>query len=77
MGFIINKYIKGYDRMIKIEMMAERKQYVDKTTNDVKNFYVYYVEVNGIKVYLKPTENTGRQLLDMYINIINKGGDDK
>lgn len=59
--------------MVKIELTAEKRQYADKVTNEIKSFYVYYVEVNGIKIYLKPTENIGRQLLEMYL----KGGDEK
>lgn len=47
-------------------MKLEQEQYsfIDKSTNKEVKGVRYYVLVCGVKVYLKPQESTGKQLLD-------------
>lgn len=47
-----------------MELKREIKSYMKD--GKVVEYVAYYVEINGIKVYLKPTDSTARQILDSY-----------
>lgn len=55
-----------------MELKYEVRQWTDKTTGVVKEFYVYYIEVSGVRIYMQPSDNTGRQLLNFYLKNNNK-----
>ena len=55
-----------------MNLFVELRQWRDDNTGEVKEYYVYYVVVAGVKVYMQPKDNTGRQLLALAVK--NKRG---
>lgn len=50
-----------------LELQIEKRSFDGKDGKEV-NYNVYFVELsNGVKVYMKPNDNTGKQLLDLEI----------
>lgn len=47
-----------------LTLQCERKTYTDKATNVTREYWSWYVDVNGVKVYVKPNERLGYQLLN-------------
>ena len=52
-----------------LKLSYEQKKFLNSNGIEVV-YFEYYVEVNGIKIKVKPVDNTGRQLLEY----IAKGG---
>lgn len=52
-----------------LKLSYEQKKFLNSNGIEVV-YYEYYVEVNGIKIKVKPVDATGRQLLEYYV----KGG---
>lgn len=52
-----------------LKLSYEQKKFLNADGIEVV-YFEYYVEVNGIKIKVKPVDSTGRQLLEYYV----KGG---
>lgn len=46
-------------------LMRDEREFVSKTGEIVK-YFSYYVEINGIKIKMKPDDNTAKLVLDQY-----------
>jgi len=46
-----------------MQLVCEQKTFTDPTTKDTRKYWSWYVVLAGVKVYLKPTERLGYQLL--------------
>lgn len=55
--------------MKELKLTYEQKKFLNADGDEVV-YFEYYVEVNGIKIRVKPVDATGRQLLEYYM----KGG---
>lgn len=55
--------------MKELKLSYEQKKFLNASGVEVV-YFEYYVEVNGIKIKVKPVDNTGRQLLEYVV----KGG---
>lgn len=51
-----------------LELKVERGEFTNSKTGEIVNYERYYVVVSGIKVYLKPNDNTSKQILQMAFN---------
>ena len=51
-------------------LFQEKKSFKDNSGQEM-TYHVYYVDVNGIKVELKPKDSTSKQILNNYFE---KGG---
>ena len=56
----------------KIEVNAELKEGISKSTNQPYRFYVYNVLVNGVIVKLRPEDRTADALLEYYVDNLEK-----
>ena len=45
--------------------MRDAREFVSKSGEIVK-YYSYFVEINGIKIKMKPDDNTAKLVLDQY-----------
>jgi len=54
-----------------LTLQKEVKTWHNKDTGEVKEFNVYHVVINGIKIDLKPVDRTAMQILDNFY----KGGE--
>lgn len=60
-----------------IELKIENRDFKNKS-GDLINYSVYFVELeNGLKVYVKPVDNTGKALLDLLLKEKNKKEDNE
>lgn len=51
-------------------LKSEVKTFTDRNGNLI-DYVNFYVEVNGIKIKMKPVDQTGKQVLEFYLK---KGG---
>jgi len=55
-----------------LELKVGKNSFTNNSGNKVE-YTVFYVEINGIPVYLKPNDTTGKLLIENYVN--SKGGE--
>lgn len=51
-------------------LKSEVKNFTDRNGNLI-DYVNFYVEINGIKIKMKPVDQTGKQVLEIYVK---KGG---
>jgi hypothetical protein len=49
---------------------VENGTFKDEKTGEVINFAKYYIDWNGLRIYLKPADQTAKQILTTLINPI-------
>lgn len=49
-----------------LALQLDKKTYNDPKTGVTRNYNVFYVELNGIKLYLKAGDNTAKTMLENY-----------
>lgn len=49
-------------------LKCEKGQFTDKDNNRSVEFVSFYVEFAGLKIKLKPVDNTAKQLLENFYN---------
>ncbi len=47
---------------------AELREGISRNTNEPYRFYVYYIDVNGVKVYLKPESRLAGDILSSFVD---------
>ena len=50
-----------------IIVTTELKEGVSRRTNEPYSFYVYYVEVNGVRIFLKPESRLAGEILASFV----------
>lgn len=50
--------------MKELVLRYEWKEWVNKETGEVRKYRVYFVEWSGIKIPVKPGDNTAQQILN-------------
>lgn len=50
-----------------LELKRKENTFTNKSGEAVK-YYIYYVEVLGIELQVKPSDNTVKQLIDRYFD---------
>lgn len=52
-----------------MNLQYEIVEWTNKDTGEVKEYPRYYVNIQGIKVNLKPADHTGNQLIQLALGI--------
>lgn len=54
-----------------LQLMAEIVPYKDKNTGEPKSFVRFVVDLNGLKLQVKPNDRTAQSLLEQYFSTVS------